>query len=414
MTSIKFRPRISSYYIGVISAITLSLFVIFLLVNFGKLNNLHVYGFDDAFITYRYAQHFFEGKGIVYNSGDYVEGYSNFLYLLLMTPAFLFSLDGVYQYSVFLNGVFLIITLCTFCYFLNKQCQFKSPQVLLGCWLLALNPAILEHTVSGLETIISLAIVIGCWIAIEMVLIAPTKARKNVLFVLIFFSILNRVDGFILPLSLVLYAFIQKEKQLAFELFGFIVVMMLIYTFWRYTYYQDVIANTYYAKVAGPLFLRIKSGLNYFLLSSIRTGFWLPLCFIFVKMIRTMMTRSYSQYRFDFTTLFILVWSFYIIVIGGDCYKDRFLVPLLPLGCYIVLSSLTPFFSKETPSKILFTIVLGLFVIQSTSLRYDKIFRLSLHKKDIAIATGKFLGKKYPDATLAVLPAGKIPFFFQG
>jgi hypothetical protein len=43
------------------------------------------YTLDDAYITFRYARNFVRGAGLVYNPGDYVKGYSNTLFTLLMT-----------------------------------------------------------------------------------------------------------------------------------------------------------------------------------------------------------------------------------------------------------------------------------------------------------------------------------------
>ncbi len=34
---------------------------------------------DDAFVSFRYAQNLVEGRGLVFNAGEYVEGYTNFL-----------------------------------------------------------------------------------------------------------------------------------------------------------------------------------------------------------------------------------------------------------------------------------------------------------------------------------------------
>ena len=37
---------------------------------------------DDAFISFRYARNLLEGNGLVWNPGERVEGYSNFLWVL--------------------------------------------------------------------------------------------------------------------------------------------------------------------------------------------------------------------------------------------------------------------------------------------------------------------------------------------
>src|SRR2546426_6673593 len=39
---------------------------------------------DDSFISFRYARHLAEGHGLVWNPGDRVEGYTNFLWVVLM------------------------------------------------------------------------------------------------------------------------------------------------------------------------------------------------------------------------------------------------------------------------------------------------------------------------------------------
>src|SRR4051812_34401047 len=37
---------------------------------------------DDAFISFRYAQNFASGLGLVFNPGEWVEGYTNFLWTI--------------------------------------------------------------------------------------------------------------------------------------------------------------------------------------------------------------------------------------------------------------------------------------------------------------------------------------------
>ena len=37
---------------------------------------------DDAFISFRYVRNLLAGHGLVFNPGEYVEGYTNFLWIL--------------------------------------------------------------------------------------------------------------------------------------------------------------------------------------------------------------------------------------------------------------------------------------------------------------------------------------------
>ena len=50
---------------------------------------------DDIFITLRYAEQFLAGNGFVYNVGERVEGYSNFLWLVIITFLQRLGLDPV-------------------------------------------------------------------------------------------------------------------------------------------------------------------------------------------------------------------------------------------------------------------------------------------------------------------------------
>ena len=43
---------------------------------------------DDAWISFRYAMNFVSGTGLVFNPGERVEGYTNFLWVLMNAPAF--------------------------------------------------------------------------------------------------------------------------------------------------------------------------------------------------------------------------------------------------------------------------------------------------------------------------------------
>ena len=52
------------------------------LVLLGWLTSVAWFLCDDAFISFRYVRNLLEGHGLVFNPGEYVEGYSNFLWVL--------------------------------------------------------------------------------------------------------------------------------------------------------------------------------------------------------------------------------------------------------------------------------------------------------------------------------------------
>ena len=50
---------------------------------------------DDAFISFRYARNLVDGHGLVFNPGERVEGYTNFLWTVLMAVSLALDADPV-------------------------------------------------------------------------------------------------------------------------------------------------------------------------------------------------------------------------------------------------------------------------------------------------------------------------------
>ena len=50
---------------------------------------------DDAFISFRYAKNLIEGNGLVFNVGERVEGYTNFLWTILLSLSFLAKVNPI-------------------------------------------------------------------------------------------------------------------------------------------------------------------------------------------------------------------------------------------------------------------------------------------------------------------------------
>jgi hypothetical protein len=48
---------------------------------------------DNAFISYRYVKNFINGHDLVFNPGERVEGYTNFLWIILLSIFAKFGLD---------------------------------------------------------------------------------------------------------------------------------------------------------------------------------------------------------------------------------------------------------------------------------------------------------------------------------
>jgi len=85
---------------------------------FGFCNNYEFFH-DDAFITLKYVYNFIHGNGIVWNPGEYVEGYTSVLQLLII------SVFGKLGFNLFsasrIVGVVAFLALVFFTFFYIKR-----------------------------------------------------------------------------------------------------------------------------------------------------------------------------------------------------------------------------------------------------------------------------------------------------
>lgn len=369
------------------------------------------WGVDDAFISYRYAGNLASGKGLVFNPRERVEGYSNFLYVLFMTPAFwVTNDDGVFFFSVFLNLMFAAASFLLLLWYLRRRLGERS--ALAGALLFALCLPLWVAVAWGLETPLVLSISLAVWITVEQVADCPTPRGIALLCLAMVLSLLARADGFIIVGVALFYLAVRRRFRALAIAAGVVFLAFTAYEIWRYTYYGALLPTTFYVKVAGPLGPRITHA--YRQLSSIALfegllPFLLVLPFAWAEEIRKAVRgpgRFSDGLRFDM--IFPIVWLAYWFYIGGDLYWDRFLIILFPLGIFTLLT----FFAEIAPGRILAFVVAAMAIMQTApAFRTDWRFQYNFNRYDCWIAAGKFLGRTFPGKVLATGALGKIPFF---
>ena len=298
--------------------LTLSLLTLFVGVSahliFGYSGNSsgHAIGSDDAYISFRYAENLFNGKGLVYNPGEFVEGYSNLLYLLIVTPGFILSKDFIYPLSILINCVLLILIFASFWTYSKPILGQKMASI--AIFSLSLSPWIWANAVSGLETILIMGIVTGSWISIDAYCQEEHTKHWNMLCLYSLLSLFSRVDGFILPLACVSYLLIKRYYKKGIYLFTLVSSIMALYTIFRLYYYNDVIANTFYNKVSGSLLMRLENGVTFYVEYGIRTGVFFSalIAFLYIFPKKSLGGLSGLRNRLNFPMFFLLLWSAYL------------------------------------------------------------------------------------------------------
>src|SRR5512139_1057920 len=125
---------------------TVATWVLILLLYGANLWLMRGFTVDDTFITFRYVQQWNHGHGLVYNIGDRVEGYSNFLWIVALAP---FDRAGV-DLSAAAKALGATLGLLTL--FTTWRMTQRQPLRPIAPLLLAASGLFAAWMVSGLET----------------------------------------------------------------------------------------------------------------------------------------------------------------------------------------------------------------------------------------------------------------------
>ncbi len=368
------------------------------------------WGTDDAYISYRYAKNFSEGHGLVFNQGDRVEGYSNLLYVLMLTPVFfLGAAKHVYLVSVVLNIVFAVVGLYVFAR--HAYDRFGYTNGALASLLFALTPPLWIWVGSGMETALVLFVTLLILVTVEQITLDLSKkvALLNVLIVAI---IMSRADGFIVAAIAITYVVIRGRYRVGLWASMTLIGAMVVYSTWRLSYYGDLLPNTYYAKVSGPLIERVMFAIRQLWGIAMNEGLFVYLVTFIFAMVQLItryirVDRGDRQQLYGLDTLFVPIWLAYWIYIGADHFVERFLVVLYPLGILMFFRHIGP--ELRTYGRIF---LVSLFIVlQLRMVVLDDRFLYTFEKYDRNIELGRYLGNNYQGKLLASDAAGKIPYY---
>ncbi|MCA9635343.1 MAG: hypothetical protein KC420_04850 [Myxococcales bacterium] len=289
----------------------------------GNLWQFRIFTIDDAYISFRYARNLADGLGLVYNAGEYIEGYTNFLWTLLLALEAAIGLDPVVMSKV-MGGA----SACGTLYFTYRLAERLLPFGLFPCvatWLLATSTLCAGYSVFGLETaFFTLLVTAGAYLVYREE--ESSDARALPWSGLVFAAAgLTRPEA-PLFLGLVMLTlgrrFLSRRNIVRGLLF---VVPIGLHLLWRKAYYGDWLPATLYAKT-GDLERQLHGGLAYMkgYLDFLGPISWLGLVGAVIGVLR----RSREAIAaIAITVLF----TGYIILVGGDWMPHhRFVAPIEP------------------------------------------------------------------------------------
>jgi len=299
---------------------------------------------DDAFISFRYADNLVHGLGLVYNAGERVEGYSNFLWTLWtalgmglgVTPETWSMAWGV----VFYAATILLLGVRAAGRPLGSGTSALA--VPLAALLAATHRDWNIFATSGLETSCFTFLTL---LGYDRLTAAPSTPRRAAIagFVLALVS-LTRPDGMLFAVlggAFVFVAMTPRWRCLG-AYAGVLLAIAVPAELWRVAYYGDPLPNTYYAKSAqlawysqGWIYVRV-----YF------QKYWVALAGVPLAAIAALTARRSAAAReaaggaswdceVALAALFALGYACYVLRLGGDFMYARLLIPVTPF--YLIL-----------------------------------------------------------------------------
>jgi hypothetical protein len=292
---------------------------------------------DDAFITFRYARNLVDGHGLVFNPGERVEGYTNFLWTILLAGCHRVARDADLMRVAQALG--LGCAALTIALVVRLSWRIRGERSWLGLLapaFLALHTAFCAWTTSGLETsLFTLLVLAGCVAEVETRGGERSPWLVPGLFAL---ATMTRPEGGLYFAAVLLHRVARAPRGARLRRGVAPCLLYLLffgpYFAWRFAYYGHLLPNTFYAKVGGDV-RQWWRGAHYVVRHLERYGPWLVLLPL------PLLAR---RHREAWTTLFATVVAFGLaeaVAVGGEASsEDRFLVPLAPFFALLVQEGL--------------------------------------------------------------------------
>ncbi|HSO00090.1 MAG TPA: hypothetical protein VLS89_17475 [Candidatus Nanopelagicales bacterium] len=279
---------------------------------------------DDAFISYRYSRNLARGLGLVYNEGERIEGYTNFLWTVILAGGVRVGLDPDALAKV-LGGAAACGTLWA-AYVLERRLLPLRSVPPLGPWLLASSIAQAGYAMFGLETSFFVFLVL---LGTELLFRETDRGGLREAFPwsgLVFgLAGLTRPEApaFLgIPMLFLGLRFFSPQNLLRGVIFAGVVGLHML---WRHGYYGTWLPNTLSAKT-GDLMGQIHGGTRY--LAEYGRHAWPALLLSLFGLSLSMILRHRRALCLGAVGVFVLG---YVLLVGGDWMPlYRFVAPFEP------------------------------------------------------------------------------------
>lgn len=390
------------------------------------------YTSDDAYISFRYARNLSSGAGLVWNPGEHVEGYTNFLWTALLAGFDRIGAEPV-RTGRWLGFALALVAIAGAYWLARTLLAGPGGRIagVIATVLLAASGSFALWAFAGLETSLFASLIL---IAVLLHLREDTGDVLPLSAAAWAFACMTRPDAALLVAVSAIYKILRcgwrlrnnasgtpwatsldDEVQHLVVYAALFAALFAPYFAWRYLTYDHLFPNSYYAKV-GSGADQYERGLYHLAIFAREHAAWL-LVLSPVAIALTSVRRAASAY----VLALVLAWFAYIVYVGGDSLvRFRLFAPMLPLMYALIAASLAalvqsvrvdrrpPRWAAEGACALAIGALL-LFTLQSSGT--DGAIPPERQAVRDRAEIGRWLRDNTPPTTLiAVIPAGAIPY----
>lgn len=374
---------------------------------------------DDALITLRYVDRFLDGLGLTWNDGIRVEGYSNFLWAMLISLLGYVGLDLVLSVRLLgflfsISSLFLLLR-----YISNKFNQNYLVISIIVILLFSLSSVISIWTIAGLEQ------PLFCFLVLASILnyldYKESNNKKYLWIASITLGLISitRPDGLLFSMIIAIYHLftidefdIKHRFKTVLQLAIFPTLLFSVQLIFRIYYYNELVPNTALVKIAPSFHHLLESIIDS--LKFVKSS----LSLFILALISVYISLKYKSKNIKFYLFTLIIWVFYLSFVGDIFLAFRHHYTTILILLLIISDGINQFlglkfFDKYKYQFILMISFLLLFFSyqQITNVNYSVVKLLNWHweTKTLSDELKIYFGDHQP--LIAVDAAGSLPYF---
>jgi hypothetical protein len=291
---------------------------------------------DDALISFQYARNAAEGLGFVFNPGERVEGFTNFLWtalLALVHPLSGGTSAGFVRLAVALSILLAALDIVLLYRLGRLLWPHRVAPIVFTVGLCALDNG---YTVWAMQALESHLLIFAMLLACLFLWGKPSRSNQFGAALSLVAVMMTRPDAAlfvaVLGASELLWAWRSDQPKQALlraiAIFGTTALLFGVYFLWRYQYFGYLLPNTFYVKASGLRGEALERGWRYLSEFLADRGY--------VPLLALGAVVGFRDRIVGPLIAWVLLYTAYVVYVGGDFYPGhRFFVVLIPFAALL-------------------------------------------------------------------------------